>query len=440
MNKIYFILIVLLLTMLLLLAVVPSIPRNILFWVIEGLGVLTLVFLVYFYRRVMRPMRVIGNGMELLREQDFSSRLRKVGEPEVDRIVETFNRMMTELKNSRLRLRERNHLLDLLVEVSPMGVVMLDFDSRIVSLNPAAVQLLDCQEAACVGKTFAQLPQDLARKISQLKDGQTAAFNMSNAHIYRCTRQSFFDQGFPHPFVLIESLTQDVMKAEREAYGKVIRMISHEVNNTMASVGSIMETVGDALHDMSEETTDLEDALQACGSRSREMSQFITRFADVVKIPAPVLKPTQLNSLVTANQRFLESLCSAKGVLFSVNLCATSPIVGIDIALMGQVLVNIVKNSVESIADAATSAGLISITTTATPYPQLIVSDNGVGISPDIEANLFAPFFSTKPNGHGIGLLLIREILTQHHCRFSLKTGSDGITRFTISFSDYQKV
>lgn len=438
MNKIYIILIVLLLAMLVLLAVAPNIPRNILFWMIEGLGMLMFGFFVYFYRRVMRPMRMIGNGMELLREQDFSSRLRKVGEPEADCIVEVFNRMMTELKNSRLRLRERNHLLNLLVEASPMGVVMLDFDGHISSLNPAAVRLLGYKEKECVGKTFGQLSRDLAKKIGSLHDGQVETFNMSDAHVYRCMRLSFIDQGFPHPFVLIESLTQDVMKAESEAYGKVIRMISHEVNNTMASVISIMETVSDAMQDIREDTCDLQEALLACRSRSCEMTAFITRFANVVKIPEPQLQPMPLHSLVTANQRFLESLCRVQGVSLSLQLCEETPIVEMDIALMVQVLVNMVKNSIESIAALAAIgtpvAGTITISVTANSHPQLMVSDNGMGISPDIETHLFTPFFSTKPNGHGIGLLLIREILTRHHCRFSLKTEDDGITRFKVVF------
>lgn len=443
MNKIYVTLIILLSAMLLLIAFAINIPRNILFWVIEGLGILILAFLLFFYQRVMRPIHVIGNGMELLREQDFSSRLRSVGEPEADRMVEIFNRMMAELKEGRLRLRERNHLLDLLVEVSPMGVVMLDFDGHVTSLNPAARQMLECSDS-CIGSTMAEMDNDLARRIGFLGDGQTETFKMSDAHIYRCTRRSFLDQGFQHPFVLIESLTHDVMKAEREAYGKVIRMISHEANNTMAAIGCIMETVGDELNDIPG-TQELQTALQACTNRSREMSAFITRFADVVRIPDPVLLPVPLNSLITANLRFLESLCSAHGITLSVELCDGSPVAEMDVALMAQVLVNIVKNSVESIVErcsamtgiqenASATDGRIKIETYASPM-QIIITDNGIGISPETEKNLFTPFFSTKPNGHGIGLLLIREILTRHRCHFSLRTDKvDGTTTFRIEF------
>ncbi len=112
--------------------------------IIASIAIVTsVVLLLLYYRRVVRPMRTIANGMDLLREQDFSSRLRHVGEPQADRIVDIFNRMMDELKERQLRLHERNHLLNLLVEVSPMGVVMLDFDNHITSLNPAAKAFLE---------------------------------------------------------------------------------------------------------------------------------------------------------------------------------------------------------------------------------------------------------------------------------------------------------
>lgn len=412
--------------------------------IIEVVAIIAIVLLLFYHRRVVRPMKTIAGGMDLLREQDFSSRLRRVGEPHADRIVDIFNRMMDELKEQQLRLQERNHLLNLLVEVSPMGVVMLDFDNRIASLNPAARLFLDCN-ADCVGKTLSETGNDLAKRAGALRDGETKTFNMSDAHIYRCTCRSFPDRGFQHPFVLIESLTQDVMKAEREAYSKVIRMISHEVNNTMTSVGSIMETVGDELKEKND-TEELCAALQACVTRSREMSTFITRFANVVKIPEPQLLPTSLNALVTANQQFLESLCSVHDIRLDINLCEQpAPVADMDMPLMTQVLVNIVKNSIESILEKGGNDGRITISTNNTSLntkhstlhtvSTLTVTDNGAGISAETEKHLFTPFFSTKPNGHGIGLLLIREILTRHHCRFSLRSDSGGTTTFRIEFA-----
>ena len=111
---------------------------RLLFMLTEGLVVCLLVYLVVFYRRIVKPLETIGNGMDLLKEQDFSSRLGRVGQREADRIVDVFNRIMEQLKNERLHLREQNHFLDLLVNASPMGVIILDLEGRLHSLNPTA--------------------------------------------------------------------------------------------------------------------------------------------------------------------------------------------------------------------------------------------------------------------------------------------------------------
>ena len=105
-------------------------------FMIEVAVVAAILFLVFFYRRVVRPMDTIADGIDLLQAQDFSSKLTKVGQAEADRIVELFNRLMGEVKNERLRLREQNHFLDLLVKVSPMGVVILDFKEQVTLMNP----------------------------------------------------------------------------------------------------------------------------------------------------------------------------------------------------------------------------------------------------------------------------------------------------------------
>jgi nitrogen fixation/metabolism regulation signal transduction histidine kinase len=98
------------------------------FYLVEGLIVVAIFLLIVFYKKIVKPLNTIGNGMDLLREQDFSSRLSPVGQYEADRVVNIFNRMMEQLKNERIRLREQNNFLDLLIKASPMGVIILNFD------------------------------------------------------------------------------------------------------------------------------------------------------------------------------------------------------------------------------------------------------------------------------------------------------------------------
>ena len=399
------------------------------FYLVEGIITLSLIYLVYFYHKVVKPLDTIANGMDLLREQDFSSRLKSVGQLEADRIVDIFNRMMQQLKEERLRLREQNHFLDLLISVSPMGVVIQTFDGKISMANKAALKFLEVDtEEDMLNKGMEDLKTPLAEEMSRLPKDTTETIRLSDSHIYRCSRLSFVDRGFAHPFFLIESLTSEVMKAEKKAYEKVIRMIAHEVNNSVAGITSTLDTVDDALQTM-DDTDDLREVMKVCVERGYSLSRFITRFADVVKIPEPQLEEVRLNDRISACERFLENICQDHQVDLRMDLCEENPWVKIDTSLFEQVLINIVKNSVESIEE----KGVITLRTSASPV-MIEVADTGRGISKEVETKLFTPFFSTKPNGQGIGLIFIREVLMKHGCSFSLRTYEDGITRFRIMF------
>lgn len=403
-----------------------------LLYVGEGVISFCLIVLFYFYWKVIKPLHSIASGMDLLREQDFSSRLAPVGQAEADRIVEMFNRMMNQLKNERLRLREQNHFLDLLINVSPMGVIILTFDGQISMLNTAALRFLGYTSAEeLMGKQLEELDTPLAEEVARLPKDTTDTIRLSDAKIYRCSRLSFVDHGFAHPFVLIESLTTEVVKAEKKAYEKVIRMIAHEVNNTTAGITSTLETVEDALETLEEETGDLREVMKVCVERCLGMSRFITNFANVVKIPEPSLEQVRLNDRVTACRMFMETICRERQITLHNELCAENPKVWMDTVLFEQVLVNIIKNAAESIGQ----GGDIYICTSASPM-MLEIADTGKGISKEVETKLFSPFFSTKPHGQGIGLIFIREVLTRHGCTFSLRTYPDGLTRFRISFPE----
>ena len=424
-KHLFYILAALQLALLVLLFYSASQRQDILFYIGEGLVVLVLLFLVFFYYKVLRPLDVIGNGMDLLNEQDFSSRLKPVGQQESDRIVQVFNKMMDQLKGEKLRIQEQNRFLDLLISASPMGVVMLDFDGCITMMNNAAIRFLEVDDVERVlHHPMKQLSSPLAHEIANIPLDKAETVRLSDSMIYRCSHLSFMDRGFARPFILIESLTEEVMKAEKKAYEKVIRIIAHEVNNTVAGVTSTLDTVSDVLSAMPE-TEDLREVIAVGSDRCMGMSRFITRFADVVKIPEPQLQSVDLNQLVVGCKSFMESICANRNINFCMNLCEGHAMVNIDPTLFEQVLVNIVKNSAESIG----SDGEITITTQAN---SIEIADNGKGIDPDDEKKLFSPFFSTKPNGQGIGLMFIREVLIKHGCTFSLRTYPDGYTRFKI--------
>ena len=397
------------------------------FYIGEGLVLFILCYLPFFYRKIVKPLNSIGSGMELLREQDFSSRLSPVGQYEADRIVNVFNRMMEQLKNERLRLREQNNFLDLLIKASPMGVILTTLDEDLSELNPMAQKMLGVRQEDVLGKKMNEIDSPLAAELANVPKGETATVRLNDSNIYRCTHSSFIDRGFQHPFFLIESLTDEVMKAEKKAYEKVIRMIAHEVNNTTAGITSTLDTVEQALS-AEEGMDDICDVMRVCIERCFSMSRFITRFADVVKIPEPTLTPVDLNDLAFTCKRFMEGMCADRNIKLHLEIDETLKEVKMDASLFEQVLVNIIKNAAESIE----KDGEIIVRTLSPATIEVV--DNGKGISKEVEAKLFSPFFSTKPNGQGIGLIFIREVLMRHGCTFSLRTYADGLTRFRILF------
>ena len=399
----------------------------------EGAVILILFYLSVFYRKIVKPLNSIGNGMDLLREQDFSSRLSPVGQYEADRIVNIFNRMMDQLKNERLRMREQNSFLELLIQASPMGVIILNLSEKISQLNPMAVKMLGVHADLAVGKQLKTLDSSLAAELDTIDNEETKIVRLNDANVYKCTRSYFIDCGFKHPFFLIERMTDEVMRVEKKAYEKVIRMIAHEVNNTTAGITSTLDTVEQTL--ASEQgMEDLCEVMRVCVERCFSMSRFITRFADVVKIPEPNLVPLSLNEMAATCKRFMEGMCADAGISLTLECDELARPVKMDAALFEQVLVNIIKNAAESISssESARQNGQIIVRTQSPASIEVV--DNGPGINKEVESKLFTPFFSTKPDGQGIGLVFIREVLSKHGCTFSLRTYADGLTRFRILF------
>ncbi|MCF0202847.1 MAG: PAS domain-containing protein [Bacteroidaceae bacterium] len=389
---------------------------------------LIILFLLYQHFRMKRSLRAIEDGTELLRAQDMNTRLRRTGNASTDHIVDMFNTMMNQLKEERLQVREHNRFLDLLISCSPMGVVIYDFDGHITSCNKSALTALGyTNEEELKGLKMSEVQSVLASAIAEIPLDDISTVRLSDFHIYRVSHLSFIDHGFKHPFVLIESFTDELVKAEKRAYEKVIRMIAHEVNNTVAGINSMLEQ-------MKAEDTDTaardDSPYDALINRSNAMSSFITRFADVVKLPEPKTAKVSLNTFIKDTLPFLETLCSQHSINIHLHLEEPSPTAMIDTTLMEQALLNIVKNAAESIGN----GGDITITTASHPTT-LEITDNGRGITPEQQLHLFTPFYSTKRDGQGIGLLIIRETLMRHNCTFSLRTYPDDLTRFRIEFN-----
>ena len=255
-----------------------------LFYVTEGFVVVLLCYLWYFYRKTIRPYDTLIGGMELVKDLDLTTRLAPSGQHETDVIVRTFNELLGRLRSEHLRLEEQYTFLNLLIEASPMGVIQCDLDGNTTSMNPAAREMLS---------------PSIEEAIHALPLGETTTVRIPGGpQLFRISHLSFPDRGFLHPFFLIESLTSEIRLAEKAAYERVIRMIAHEVNNSVAGIISLIENG----------KLKIENEASA-SERLTALSSFVSRFAEVVKIPQPQLQLCDLSEEVEACRPFLENLC-----------------------------------------------------------------------------------------------------------------------------------
>lgn len=379
------------------------------------------------WRGFVKPRQMVHRGMELLSAQETNNRLALVNQPDADRIARLFNTLMERLHSERLRLREQNSFREQLIKASPMGIAMMDFDANITDVNPAFRKLAFIPDAFDPeGKKFSELPGHIAAQMSEMKDGEIKTIKFEN-RVLRSYALSFMDSGFKRPFVLLESLTDEVINAERKAYDKVIRLMAHEVNNSMTGITTLLEVLSSYHKNDPEMSVFIESVSERCQS----MRRFISAYADVVRLPEPVKKQIDLGKFISSQLPFLRSN-SRNPIEYAepeetLLICA-------DADMLAQALVNIIKNSSEAIDATGREDGLIIISAERIPHEgcRITICDNGCGITDEIANELFNPFFTTKTAGQGIGLTTVAEILRRHDSHFSLRTDPDGLTHFRI--------
>jgi len=399
-------------------------------WILPGILIFPVIIYFFLNNRLIKPYLLILSGMKLLREQDFSTRLRPVHNKESREMAEVFNHMMMTLRNERLTVREKNRFLDLLIHASPQGIIILDFDGRISDINPSGLRLLGIEGLAEVkGKKFGETRFELSPTLDKMQMDDDIVVRNSGMSIYRCIRSSFVDQGFEHPFILIEELTREVLHMEKQSYERIIRMMSHEVNNSVGAIGSTLNVVSDIVrNEDGDEWRDVIPAVEASTDRCKHLAQFISNLAHVVRIPEPSLSDISLNEQARAVDALTRLECQRRNIRLVLDLAPTDHIIRVDGIQFEQVLVNIVKNAYEAIGQ----DGEIRIRTSVEPL-SITIEDNGPGIPEEIKQKLFTPFFTTKPTGQGIGLMFVRDVLINHNCKFNLTT-HDRHTRFVILF------
>ena len=390
--------------------------------------------------------------MELLKEQDFSTRLRLIPDSEANQLILVFNKMMDKLKEERLQVREKNHFLDLLIQASPQGVLILDYDDYITDINPSGLKLLNIKDKnEILGKKIKDTTIAIAQSLAELQSGDDTVVRYGGINAYRCVRSSFIDKGFNHPFILIEELTDELLAAEKKSYEGLIRTMAHEVNNSIGAIGATLNVLSDIIKESdNQELADVVPVIDASLDRCMHLAKFVGNLAEVIKLPAPNRTEVDLNELAKSVVILTSIECRKRNINLELQLAEENAKARIDVIQFEQVLVNIIKNAYEAIEENGTIRIEVSQVAERTSTSlsnqsrsthvfkkekrnQIIIKNNGAEISEEVRKNLFVPFFSTKPAGQGIGLVIVREILRNHNADFKFYS-ENGWTVFEIAF------
>jgi nitrogen fixation/metabolism regulation signal transduction histidine kinase len=384
------------------------------------------------YRSFMQPTRLIEAGTAALQAQDFNLKFQPVGQPGLDKLVEVYNRMLDALRQERVSQHEQSVLLERIIQASPAGILILTFDQFIGSANAAAVRALGQPAAVLAGQAVAALPAPWGAVLADLAAGQPQTVRLPGGQTYRAAAAHFLDRGFQRRFVVLEELTQEIRAQEKQTYEQLIRLVAHEVNNSIGAVNSLLGSFRHYTPQLANaDQADFAQALEVSIVRNTQLADFVASYARLVRLPPPAPHPTDLHALLRDLGHLLAPRSVAQGVVWHWQLASVGPLlVQADSQQLTQALLNVAKNALEAIGS---GGGNVWVTTTSQPLT-LSITNDGAPLSPEVSQRLFTPFFSTKAGGQGIGLTLVRDILLAHGFTFRLETAGDVRTVFEVAF------
>jgi nitrogen fixation/metabolism regulation signal transduction histidine kinase len=379
--------------------------------------------LVYHVRRAFAPMnslfRALAGSVASYRDGDYGFGLSWQGKGALGELVASHNALGDALREQRLSLVQRELLLDTMVQNTPVAMLLVDPSRRIVHANIAARKLLG-EGHKLEGQDFdallARTPEAVREAFERGGDGMftlgDGAVDDGNEDIYHLSRRQFRLNGRRHELVLLRQLTAELRRQEVQTWKKVIRVISHELNNSLAPIASLAHSGAELLRRGQLER--LPNALATIEDRARHLEGFIRDYARFAKLPAPRLDAVPWS-------QFLAQLRTQ--VDFVAEGAIDDHVARFDAAQLEQGLLNLLKNAHES-GSAAADVRLV-LRRTGNGW-RIDVLDRGTGMNEAVLANALLPFYSTKRGGTGLGLALAREIAEAHGGRLALLNREGG--------------
>ena len=361
--------------------------------------------------RLILRLKTLSNLVSALREGDYSVRGREAErEDPVGEVVWEVNALGDQLRTQRLGELEAAALLGQVLEEIDVAIFAFDGTGVLRLVNRAGARILQRAPSQLLGQRAAALGMagllegETPRRVEHDLGGQGGP--------YELRRSQFRREGLPHTLLVLADLRRVVREEERAAWQRIVRVLSHEINNSLAPIQSIAASLQSVLGkgDPADWMEDVRAGLTVVARRSEALSRFLGAYARLARLPAPTLAPVSVPVLV---QR-VTALERTPGVRVVPGPAAW---VRGDADQLEQLLINLLKNGVEA---ASQTGGGVTIRWEEAPGEvELVVSDEGPGLL-DV-GNLFVPFYTTKPQGSGIGLVLCRQIAEAHRGTLTLR-------------------